>query len=74
MLWFIVRMWAPKLTALKEDDFDAFHTAAHKTSGATVKVTVIRANGVPASHVSIRVSGEADVPSNLLLTSCIAHR
>ena len=73
MLKFIVRMWAPKLTALKEDDFDAFHTAAHKTSGATVKVTVIRTNGTPASHVSIRVSGEVDVPSTFVLTPCIAH-
>ncbi|KAI4526461.1 hypothetical protein K523DRAFT_344596 [Schizophyllum commune Tattone D] len=49
-----------------EDDFDAFHTAAHKTSGATVKVTVIRANGVPASHVSIRPT---DSISNAVATS-----
>ncbi|KAI5889574.1 uncharacterized protein SCHCODRAFT_02670552 [Schizophyllum commune H4-8] len=49
-----------------EDDFDAFHTAAHKTSGATVKVTVIRANGVPASHISI---APTDSISNAVATS-----
>ncbi|KAL1748741.1 hypothetical protein HDZ31DRAFT_59918 [Schizophyllum fasciatum] len=39
-----------------EDDFDAFHTAAHKASGATVRVTVVQTNGVPAPQLSIAPS------------------